>query len=250
MFQNFNYTDPEKPSSGGATVELTNALNYTQLGAFPTPGYSIGDLPSNDMDLFPWTVQDGTVFGAEAYDTKCWNRSLTVPITCTENCLEYFDMFGATWFNFGDLYCKQSYPVESSGEVETIPTPGNITMILTNQCSQYTYGPPGGRVIRMAELVETTEYPAGWTLGSEVLTKSQTHYAYIIGDDCWLMILKDANGNAWQQYKYGQPLESSDLLASISCPPLAKSVPAMPPGMSPEAPPSMVWDQIPPSCCT
>lgn len=65
MFQNFNYTDPENPSSGGATVELTNALNYTQLGAFPTPGYSIDDLPSNDMDLFPWTVQDGTVFGAE-----------------------------------------------------------------------------------------------------------------------------------------------------------------------------------------
>ncbi|KAI8110223.1 hypothetical protein M9435_001902 [Picochlorum sp. BPE23] len=272
MFQNFNYTDPENPSSGGATVELTNALNYTQLGAFPTPGYSIDDLPSNDMDLFPWTVQDGTVFGAEAYDTKCWNRSLTVPITCTENCLEYFDMFGATWFNFGDLYCKQSYPVESSGEVETIPTPGNITMILTNQCSQYTYGPPGGEgnvtmytltdtfgnvyalqsATRNAtsaeewqELVETTEYPSGWTLGSEVLTKSQTHYAYIIGDDCWLMILKDANGNAWQQYKYGQPLESSDLLASISCPPLAKSVPAMPPGMSPEAPPSMVLGSSP-----
>lgn len=65
MFQNFNYTDPENPSTGGATVELTNALNYTQLGAFPTPGHSIDDLPSNEKDLFPWTVQDGTVYGAE-----------------------------------------------------------------------------------------------------------------------------------------------------------------------------------------
>lgn len=160
----------------------------------------------------------------------------------------------------------QSYPVESpAGEVETIPTPGNVTIILTNQCSQYTYGPPDGQdnatmytltdtfgnvyALQSAtqnvtsseewkELVESTDYPAGWTIDSEVLVEPQTHYAYIIGNDCWLVVLKDANGNAWQQYKYGQPLESSDLLSSISCPPLAKSMPSISPSMAPEASPS------------
>lgn len=65
MFQNYNYTDPENPSSGGAAVELTNGLNYTQLGSFPTPGYGLDDLPSSEKDMFPWMASDGTVYKAE-----------------------------------------------------------------------------------------------------------------------------------------------------------------------------------------
>lgn len=161
-------------------------------------------------------------------------------------------MYGATWFYLGDLYCSQSYPVASAeGEVPLVPTPGNVTLILTNQCSQYTYGPsPGQDYVTMytltdtynnvyalqtattnvtteeewQELVDTAGYPEGWVVGTETLTESQMHYSYVIGNDCWLMIVKDSNGNAWQQYKYGQPLESSELLASITCYPLAKNV--------------------------
>lgn len=182
-------------------------------------------------------------------------------------------MFGATWFNLGDLYCMQSYPVESQGSVPTIPTPGNVTVVLTNQCSQYTYGPQGGQdsvtmytltdtfgnvyALQTATqnatspqdwqaLVENTEYPPGWTIDTEILTEPEMHYSYVIGNDCWLIVLKDASGNAWQQYKYGQPLESSEFLGSMPCPPLAKSVPTIPPPMPPTPTPT----PSPPSAAT
>ena len=80
MWQNFNYTDPENPSAGGGTVELTNLVSYSQIGAFPTPGYTCENLPPA-KDLLPWFGADGDVFQAEAYDTKCWNRSLTSPVS-------------------------------------------------------------------------------------------------------------------------------------------------------------------------
>jgi hypothetical protein len=113
MYQNYNYTDPANPSTGGGSVELTNAENYMQIGAFPTPGYTDADLPAA-KDMLPWFGDDGVIFKAEAYDTKCWNRSLSEPVTCQEDCLEYIEMFNATWFYLGDLYCLQSYPEQGS----------------------------------------------------------------------------------------------------------------------------------------
>jgi hypothetical protein len=251
MWQNFNYTDPENPTSSGASVELTNIVNYSQIAAFPTPGFTGEDLPPA-KDVLPWFGADGeATYIAEAYDTKCWNRSLSSPVSCQENCLEYFDLFNATWFNLGDLYCMQSYPEPGYASLQTpIPPNGTVNMILTNQCSQYTYGPPqegdsvtmytltdswgnvyalqsaGTNASTPAEwqsLVESAEFPEGWTLGSENLTEQETHYSYIIGNDCWLVILKDAAGNAWQQYQYAQPLEQSSFLGSMDCPALAKS---------------------------
>ena len=250
MWQNFNYTDPENPSAGGGSVEITNAESYMQIGAFPTPGYNDGDLPSA-KDMLPWFSGDGDVFTAEAYDTKCWNRSLSSPVTCTENCLEYIDLFNATWFYLGDLYCMQSYPDPGlTSMTDVVPPDGNLTVILTNQCSQYTYGPknganstvmytltdPYGNMYALQSavsnatspeewqaIVESAVYPPGWELGNETLTESQMHYTYVIGDDCWLVVLKDSAGSAWQQYVYGQPLESSSFLASFECPPLAKN---------------------------
>jgi hypothetical protein len=64
--------------------------------------------------MLPWFGDDGVIFKAEAYDTKCWNRSLSEPVTCQEDCLEYIEMFNATWFYLGDLYCLQSYPEQGS----------------------------------------------------------------------------------------------------------------------------------------
>lgn len=65
MYQNYNYTDPENPSSGGVSVELTNQINFTQIGSFPTPGYSFEDLPTDQKELFPWGADDGDLFKAE-----------------------------------------------------------------------------------------------------------------------------------------------------------------------------------------
>ena len=250
MWQNFNYTDPENPTMGAGTVELTNLFNYSQLGAFPTPGYTSENLPPA-KDMLPWFGADGEVFKALAYDTKCWNRSLSSPVSCQENCLEYLDLFNATWLNFGNLYCMQSFPEPGFASLQSVvPPKGNVNMILTNQCSQYTYGPGEGvDLVTMYTLTDTwgnvyalqssvtnattteeweslldsAEYPDGWTISSQNLTASQTHYTYLIGDDCWLIVLKDSAGNAWQQYKYAEPLEQSSFLASMDCPALAKS---------------------------
>lgn len=67
METNFNYDD----GSGGstdtgnaqATVELTNSINYTQIGAFPTPGYDFSDLPPAD-ELTPWAGNEGSLTNA------------------------------------------------------------------------------------------------------------------------------------------------------------------------------------------
>ena len=250
MWQNFNYTDPENPTAGGGSVELTNLVTYSQLGAFPTPGFTSEDLPPA-KDILPWFGADGEVFQADAYDTKCWNRSLSSPVSCQENCLEYLDLFNATWFNLGDLYCMQSYPEPGYASLQSpVPPNGNVNMILTNQCSQYTYGPKQGAdsvtmytltdtwgnvyALQSAgtnastpeewqSLVESAEYPEGWTVSTENLTEPEIHYSYVIGNDCWLVILKDSAGNAWQQYQYAQPLEQSSFLGSMDCPALAKS---------------------------
>ena len=67
MQTNFNFDD----GSGGSTetgdaqqsVELTNAINYTQTGAFPTPGYDFSDLPPAD-EMTPWTGNEGSLSNA------------------------------------------------------------------------------------------------------------------------------------------------------------------------------------------
>jgi hypothetical protein len=160
------------------------------------------------------------------------------------------DLFDATWFYLGDLYCLQSYPdPDLVSMTDVVPPAGNVSVILTNQCSQYTYGPPLGQNSttmytltdtfgnvyalqssvtdatspqEWQDIVDSAVFPPGWTVGKETLTEKEMHYSYIIGDDCWLIILKDSAGSAWQQYIYGQPLEQSSFLSSFECPPLAK----------------------------
>lgn len=143
-----------------------------------------------------------------------------------------------------------------------VPPEGNVNMVLTNQCAQYVYGPPEGSdnatmyTIKdtfgntyalqstlgdpseesWADLVDSVVLPEGWEKSTEVLTAQQEHYSYLIGDDCWLVVLKDSNGNAWHQLTYGTPLEKSPFLAQIDCPPLVQSTsPAPSPGTTPDA---------------
>ena len=72
-------------------------------------------------------------------------------------------------------------------------------------------------------LVNNVTFPPGWVVGERVLTEIEEHYSYVIGQDCWIVILKDSEGNAWHQYVYTEPLEQSSLLASFDCPALALS---------------------------
>lgn len=72
-------------------------------------------------------------------------------------------------------------------------------------------------------LVNNVTFPPGWVVGERILTEIEEHYSYVIGQDCWIVILKDSEGNAWHQYVYTEPLEQSSLLASFDCPALALS---------------------------
>eukprot|EP00890_Picochlorum_soloecismus_P004724 jgi/Picsp_1/5252/NSC_02614-R1_expressed protein [Chlorella variabilis] len=255
MQTNFNYDDGSGGSteSGNAqqTVELTNAINYTQIGAFPTPGYDYSDLPPAD-ELTPWTGNEGSLTNAPGFLTKCWNRTSGITETdCQENCLIYYDLFNATWLNFGSLYCIQSYPTpDLTGLENPLPPDGNLSVILTNQCAMYTYGPlegedsleinivtdPWGNVYSLQSsiknpqnesdwdfVVENATFPDGWVKSKTTLSENEFHYSYVIGNDCWIVILKDSMGNAWSQYVYGKPLEQSSFLSSFDCPALALS---------------------------
>lgn len=201
--------DKGVPSNGGAgTVELTNLVNYSQLGAFPTPGYTSENLPpAKDIafgGIFSLGLERMVGFLRHLPTTPNVGYSLSAPVSCQENCLEYLDLFNATWFNFGNLYCMQSYPEPGFASLQSaVPPKGNVNMILTNQCSQYTYGPGEGvDLVTMYTLTDTwgnvyalqssvtnsttaeewesllasAEYPDGWTISSQNLTASQTHY--------------------------------------------------------------------------
>ena len=135
MYQNFEFYDPDAPT--GDTIELTNAINYTQIGSFPTPGYAFDNLPPAD-EMVPWVGDEEVLTKSPGYLTKCWNRtSGLTTIDCQENCLVYYDLFNATWLNFGSLYCMNSYPTANLTSLESpLPTPGNLSVILTNQCGQ------------------------------------------------------------------------------------------------------------------
>lgn len=108
MQQDFSFADPNVTKYPDA-VELTNGLNASQIGSFPTPGYTADDLP--DSDISPWTGNSGTVTRSEAFFDKCWNRTIPLTAACTENCIQYIpNLFNATWVNFGEIYCSQTYP--------------------------------------------------------------------------------------------------------------------------------------------
>lgn len=135
MYQNFEFYDPGAPTRN--IIELTNVINYTQIGSFPTPGYAFDNLPPAD-ELVPWVGDEEVLTKSPGYLTKCWNRtSGLTKIDCHENCLVYHDLFNATWLNFGSLYCMNSYPTPNLTSLESpLPTPGNLSVILTNQCGQ------------------------------------------------------------------------------------------------------------------
>lgn len=72
-------------------------------------------------------------------------------------------------------------------------------------------------------VVSNATFPDGWVKSKRTLTENQFHYSYVIGNDCWIVILKDSMGNAWSQFEYGEPLEQSSFLSSFDCPALALS---------------------------
>lgn len=228
-------------------------------------GFVFADLPPSE-DLLPYAGDAGTVYSTEAFYSKCWNRSIPLTASCTENCLEFWDAFGATWFNFGEITCSQTYPTAGLSEQgNPVPSDGNINVILTNQCAQYTWKPPdnetsvqnflmrdpwGNTYAMQSSLIfanssaalaanaDAAVLPDGWSIEETTLTETQMHYSYLIGDDCWLIVLKDSAGNAWHQYIYGEPLEQSSLLNSLNCSFIAPQGSPSPSSSPPSQPPS------------
>ena len=197
-----------------STTELTNILNATQLNTLPTPGYTFADLPST-KELFPWSANGDTVYKAPAYSSKCWNRSIGYfPSDCEGDCLQYLDLFNATWLALGELICAGSYPVANLTSTDSpIPPPGNVSVVLTNQCGQYRYEPPAGQnstwmyvatdtwgnkwALQTSMINSTTDeewatqleavvLPPGWTMENVTITETEIHLPYLQGEDCFV----------------------------------------------------------------
>lgn len=246
-----------------STTELTNLLNATQVNTLPTPGYTYDMLPST-KELFPWTGNGDTVYKPPVYNSKCWNRSIgAFPASCKEGCLGYIDMYNATWFVIGELTCSDSYP--TPGQVTSdkpVPPAGNINVVLTNQCGQYSFGPPPGNdstwmsvatdpwgnrwslqssmmlpnaTYGWEDIVGDAVFPDGWKIENVTITDNETHVPYLQGEDCWLPVIKDSNGNAWHQFEFSTALNEG-LLAEANCPPITLSKPAKAPAPATEEP--------------
>ncbi|KAI7840396.1 hypothetical protein COHA_005897 [Chlorella ohadii] len=203
-------------------AEITNGLNYTQMGSFPTQNYTEDDFLAVPTDeTKPWLSKTGaTVYKANA-----------------------------EWMVIGQLLCTGGYPSPLPEGGDTTPPPGNITLVLTNQCSQYTYKPDASKPDSDSYYVLTDEWgtryaqqgvenglpqgeeawaefmagvqlpPAGWKLERVPLTEEETHMVYLVrvGDACLLAIVIDNLGNRYHQLTYDVPF-TEGLLGSMECP--------------------------------
>ncbi|KAL4853515.1 hypothetical protein ACK3TF_005536 [Chlorella vulgaris] len=224
-----------------SAVEITNGLNYTQLGSFPTEGYTYEDFAALGDATLPWTGNADAVFKVPAFKSKCWNTSVPYNnwASCDGSsspgaCVTGWSMYNASWMVIGQLLCTGAYPVPSSGFSEDTPAPGN--------CSEYQYEPtegsssyyvitdewgtqwamqgmPGGLPASQDEwdaLMGDVVLPDGWTLSVHEMSGPEIHNVYLVYDACLLTILVDNMGNRYHQLTYNVPL-AQGLLGAVQC---------------------------------
>lgn len=232
-------------------LEITNAINYTQLGSFPTQNYTFEEFYSYNNTM-PWIGGDGeVVYNIPAYDYKCWNTSVptydwatcdgaAAPGACIKKDIE---LFGATWMELGQLLCTGSYP-SAGADLETpIPSPGNVTYIMSSMCAQYTYSPYNNNgtswyymitdefgeqyaMQTLEEVPKTDEewealmagqvLPPGWTLSKQELAEPEIHYSYLYGPYCLQALLIDNLNIRYHQLTWNVPF-ADGLLGNMDC---------------------------------
>lgn len=67
-----------------------------------------------------------------------------------------------------------------------------------------------------ADNIASVVWPQGWTYENVTLTTNMTHPPYLMGDECWSMVLRDSNSNTWHMYQYPEDFEES-VFSNIEC---------------------------------
>jgi hypothetical protein len=64
--------------------------------------------------------------------------------------------------------------------------------------------------------LKSVYWPKGWVYEEIIPTTNETKTAYLVGNDCIIVQLRDSNGNTWQMYDY--PAEGAQsVLTNLSC---------------------------------
>lgn len=213
------------------------------------PSFNESNLPD---DVYPWmNLRGGNIYTPPGLGGKCFNRSVLfypkscVPSAENNNCFEYIpNLFNATWFVVGSGVCLGGYPDFNSVTLEnTVPSPGNVAVTLTNQCGQSFFGPSGNTTAsKMATIIDadgnryalqsmlvpftndtaweaflnSAQLPPGWKHEMVTLTDKRANYPYIIGNNCFIMLAMDNLGNQYHMYEYNVPLSQS-ILTKTKC---------------------------------
>jgi len=117
------YAEIDEPA-GESKIELTNSINYTQVMNDGSP--SDIELPE---DISPWMDNGGVVFKAPAFQQKCWNRTAgAVPVNCTSDCIDKYNLWGDSYTSFGELNCNGFYPTTNETYSTSKPPPGIVSV--------------------------------------------------------------------------------------------------------------------------
>lgn len=235
-------------SRGSSFLEITDQSNMTQY-ASRTPDVTVDDMPDPVPPPYKLSANNQAAPGNNG---TCISRSPTMDASCgapgSDECLIQPTIFDIKWLSVGELICMGPFPKGGTASLsDGVPPPGSVNAIATKQCKDYNYAPPWVAVVtdqwgskwalqtsRQPEMVDDAAWeanlnavvwPEGWTWENETLTTNRTHVSYLIGDDCWSIVLKDSQDNTWHMFEYPEELGTS-ILANIDCVPFQLSTAA------------------------
>ncbi|KAI7842749.1 hypothetical protein COHA_003677 [Chlorella ohadii] len=134
------------------------------------------------------------------------------------------------WSEFALLDCWAAYPaLGSTNFFDPEPAPGNISLIITEQCKNYYYSSESGypffysvtdewgqkwalqtshqNLTTEAEwdtMVDQIAFPPGWSAPEKVPLNEtgEEHNAFLVDGKCIIPVFKDALFNTWHAYTY------------------------------------------------
>lgn len=229
------------PDAISEAYEIVNVISgdiYIQGGSDP--------MTAEEFESYPQKLPEGPFIKNSGirylqFQGSCQWRSPTAPVNCTDDCVETLDYLNATWVLFSLKGCQGSYPVPGLvNTTDVTPPPGNITLIMTEQCKAEAFEPGvapwnymitdewGNTYVMHAagsnlttpeeyeEWMSGLELPPGWTV--ETLELGETWYLLplLYGDSCLYPLLRDNLNNGWQQIGYNGTSQLTEYIDECS----------------------------------
>ncbi|KAL4444631.1 hypothetical protein ABPG77_002448 [Micractinium sp. CCAP 211/92] len=208
----------------GSWLEITEILNFTQYKS----GADLSTVP--DPIPFPYTLS-ATDNRAPGFWSSCLSKSPTAPEDCEgDDCNVYIEEWDVKWLEFATLNCYGSYPTPDAVNFfeDPQPPPGNVALAMTQQCKNYFYKAADGFDFFYSvtdewgnkwalqtspnlnltteedwdAMVAQIEWPKGWESEKLPLNDTAVHTPYLVGDACYIPVLKDSSFNSWHTYEY------------------------------------------------